>query len=292
MLPPHRRLALDRTSVQGLRVSKQKRRIPVIRFVSCLSLAAGVATLASLNAACNKEAPPAQAPQAPTQGYGAYPQQPGQPAQGYPQQPGQPYAAPQAYPQQPGQPAPGYPQQPGQPAPGYPQQPMPGPAAPGPQASPFPGLPGAGGSPGAGGAPSSGGTAQAMDPNFAAVAAAPLGVFAATEAPGMQKDGPMVAGNFTPGQTLEGTFTFQPGKCYTLVAQGVGITSLGLEMQYVTPLPGFAPSIGMSTQKGAQASIGGKANCLRPLSPFPAQAKFIVTANAGSGMAAAQLYSK
>jgi hypothetical protein len=131
-----------------------------------------------------------------------------------------------------------------------------------------------------------------MDPNFAALAAGPLSLFANTEAPGMQKDGPMVAGNFQTGQTLEGSFTFQPGKCYTLVAQGAGITSLGLEMQYVTPVPGLAPSIGKSSQNGAQASIGGKANCLRPISPFPAQAKFIVTAKAGAGMAAAQLFSK
>ena len=39
-------------------------------------------------------------------------------------------------------------------------------------------------------------------------------------------------------------------------------------------------------------SIGGKANCLRPISPFPAQAKFIVTAKAGAGVIAAQLFSK
>ena len=33
-----------------------------------------------------------------------------------------------------------------------------------------------------------------------------------------------------------------------------------------------------SPQKGAQASLGGKGNCLKPLSPFAANAKFIVTA--------------
>ena len=108
----------------------------------------------------------------------------------------------------------------------------------------------------------------------------------------MAKDGPIVAGNFQAGQTLEGSFTFQPGKCYTLVAQGAGTTPVGLEMQYVTPIPGLAPSIGKSSQSGAQASIGGKANCLRPISPFPAQAKFIVTAKAGAGVIAAQLFSK
>jgi glycerol-3-phosphate dehydrogenase len=55
----------------------------------------------------------------------------------------------------------------------------------------------------------------------------------------MQKEGPTVAGNFQAGQTLESTFTFTPGKCYTLIATGAGVTDVGLEMQYVTPVPGL-----------------------------------------------------
>ncbi len=139
---------------------------------------------------------------------------------------------------------------------------------------------------------SGGGTAQPLDPNLAAAATTALGAFAATEAPGMTKDGPAVAGNFQEGQTLEGTFTFQPGKCYTLVAAGVGITQLDLEMQYTTPIPGLSPSIGKSTQTGAMVSMGGKNNCLRPMSPIAAPARFIVRATKGAGLAAAQLYSK
>lgn len=261
---------------------------------TCLSLPLAtvlVGTLVGFGVlGCSKDPVPPQQPQPYAGQPGAYPQQPG----AYPQQPGaypqQPGAYPQqpgAYPQQPGaapQPG-GFPQQPGQPAPGQPGQPAPGQ----PGASPFPGIPGLGG----GGAPASGGgSAQALDPNLAALATGPLGLFANSEAPGMAKDGPVVAGNFQTGQTLEGTFTFQPGKCYTLVAQGAGPSAVGLEMQYVTPLPGLAPSIGRSGQSGAQASIGGKANCLRPISPFPAQAKFIVTAKAGAGVIAAQLFSK
>ena len=95
-----------------------------------------------------------------------------------------------------------------------------------------------------------------------------------------------------PGQTLEGAFTFQPGKCYTLIGTGVGITQLDLEIQYVTPVPGLAPSVGKSSTKGAQASIGSGNNCLRPISPIAAQAKFIIKATSGAGVAAAQLYSK
>ena len=258
-----------------------------------LSLFVALVPLVTLTACGSKDPPPAQQP-TPYGAQAGYPQQPG----AYPQQPG-------AYPQQPGmapQPGaqPGFPQQPqpGAPQPGFPQQPgaQPGQPAPGqPGAAPggFPGIPGfPAPAPGGGGGGASGGTAQPLDPNLAALAVGPLTLFANSEAPGMQKDGPIVAGNFQTGQTLEGSFTFQPGKCYTLVAQGAGITSIGLEMQYVTPLPGLAPSIGRSSQSGSQASIGGKANCLRPISPFPAQAKFIITAKAGAGVGAAQLFSK
>ena len=232
-------------------------------------------------AGCGKDEPPPQNPQQPYAG--GYQGQPGQPGQyGQPQQGGFPQ-------QQPGPQPGGFPQQqPGQQPGGFP----PG-GQPGGQPAPggFPGIPGfPAPAPGGGGA--SGGSAQALDPNLAALAVAPLGLFANTEAPGMAKDGPVVAGNFQTGQTLEAPFTFQPGKCYTLVAQGAGVTGVGLEMQYTTPIPGLAPSIGRSSQTGAQASIGGKANCLRPISPFPAQAKFIVTAKAGAGVIAAQLFSK
>jgi hypothetical protein len=257
------------------------------------ALLSSFAALALAMTACGgdkQEQPPAQNPQPYAGGYqqpGAYPQQ--QPG-AYPQQ--QPGAYPQqqpgAYPQQ--QPG-GYPQQQPGAQPGT-QPGQPGQAGqPGQQPGGFPGIPGFPGGQ-TGGQTTSGGTAQPLDPNLAALATGPLAIYAGTEAPGMNKEGGIVAGNFQAGQTLESGFTFQPGKCYTLVAQGAGPTQIELEMQYVTPIPGLAPSIGKSSQKGSQASIGGKNNCLRPLSPMAAQAKFIVRATAGAGVIAAQLYSK
>ncbi len=233
-----------------------------------LSLLA-VSTAVALFAGCSKDQPPANQPQAYQGQYQAgYPQQ-GYPQQGYPQQ---------GYPQQ------GYPQQ------GYPQaQPTAQPTAT--ATAGIPGLPGLPGQqPASGGA--AGGTAQQIDPSLAALATGPLTVFANTEAPGMAPEGPTLAGNFQEGQTLEGSFTFQPGKCYTVLAVGAGITEIDIEMQYVTPIPGINPQIGKDSQTGSQASIGGKGNCLKPLSPFPANAKFIVRATKGSGVAAAQLYVK
>jgi hypothetical protein len=108
----------------------------------------------------------------------------------------------------------------------------------------------------------------------------------------MAKEGPTVAANFQEGQTLESAFSFQPGKCYTVVAVGAGITELDIEMQYVTPIPGLNPQIGNDGMKGAQASIGGRGKCLKPISPIATNAKFIVRATKGAGVAAAQLFVK
>src|SRR5262249_5305435 len=163
---------------------------------------------------------------------GAYPQQ--QPG-AYPQQ------QPGAYPQQPA-PNGAYPQP--APGPGPGPAPAPGPAPSGPGGLQIPGFPPAP----SGGGGASGGSAPALDPNLAPPAVAPLTIFANTEAPGMAKEGPTVAGNFQTGQTLESQFTFQPGKCYTVVAVGAGISEIDIEMQYVTPIPGLSPSIGHDTQ--------------------------------------------
>lgn len=211
-------------------------------------------------------------------------------------QPGQPQPQPgQPYPQQPGaQPQPGQPYpQPGQPQP-QPGQPQPAPGGSAQPQGPIPGLPAIPGFPapgGGGGGGAAGGTAQPLDPNLAGAAAVPLAVYGNQMAPGMTKEGPPVAGNFQTGQTLEGSFSFQPGKCYTLVAQGAGVTQVDLEIQYVTPLPGLSPSAGKSSTRGAQAHIGG-GNCIRPMSPIAAQAKYIVRAGAGAGVIVAQLYVK
>jgi hypothetical protein len=64
-------------------------------------------------------------------------------------------------------------------------------------------------------------------------------------------------------------------------------------MVAVTPIPGQSPQLGKDTSTGAQASLGGKGNCIKlALSPFPIQAKYIITATRGAGLAAAQLYVK
>ncbi len=109
----------------------------------------------------------------------------------------------------------------------------------------------------------------------------------------MAKEGPLVAGNFQPGQTLEGQFSIAPGRCYTLVAAGVGVSSIDLEMFLLAPIPGMQGSFAKNASKGAQTSIGGRANCVKlALSPVPVNAKWVATAKSGAGIVAVQLYAK
>lgn len=138
---------------------------------------------------------------------------------------------------------------------------------------------------------STGGTAQAFDAQLASMTSMPLALYAQTEAPGMTKQGEPVAGTFKTGDTLEGQFAFEPGKCYTLVAEGYGVTELDIALDYVTFVPGVNLHIADDTQKGSRASIGGgKGKCLKPLSPFQTSARFTLKARTGAGTAAAQLF--
>ncbi len=114
------------------------------------------------------------------------------------------------------------------------------------------------------------------------------------------KDGNMIAGNFQTGQTLEQSFTLQPGKCYTAIAVGAG-PGMQVDISMVAtapvPIPGFNPQFGSAAGKptptGSQAVLGSKGGCIKlALSPMPVQAKYVVTVSKGAGVVAAQLYSK
>ena len=201
-----------------------------------------------------------------------FPQYPPQPGYGQPgayPQPGQPGAYPQ-----PGQPG-AYPQ-PGQPG-AYPQPPAPYPQPPATQ----PPAPQPGGA--------SGGTAQSLP--VPPQAGALLQGLAAQHTQGMSPDGGAFAGNFQAGQTLEQSFQLQPGKCYTIVAAGLGITELDVQIVlHQPPLPPYTAA--QDNTSGNQAVLGGGGNCFKNPLPVGGPAKAIVKATAGQGVAAAQIYSK
>lgn len=227
----------------------------------------------------------------PQPGYGQPQPGYGQPQPGY----GQPQGQPPVY--QPGQPQP----QPGQPQPGQPQPNIGGipiPTFPGMPGIPGMGTPGGttGGTPGGTtGGPQGGsnsGLAQQIDPTMAAVATIPLMQLQSQHAQGMQKEGPVLAGNFQEGQRLEQAVQLMPNKCYTITATGAGIQELDVQLVIIAPLPGQTPALAQDNQTGSTAVLGGSGNCFRWSFPMGANAKWIMTATKGSGVAAGQMYVK
>jgi hypothetical protein len=246
--------------------------------------AAFVLAASAFVSACGGSNPEPQQPQQ-QQMYG----QPGQPGYGQPGQPGQPgYGQPQqpgyGQPQQPGygqpqQPGYGQPQQPGygQPDPnnpgyGQPQQPPPG--------APPPGGPMAG-SPGA-------------DAATAAAVRLALQPRAANEAKGMKEDGNAIGGMLAEGGALTQEFMLMPGKCYTVLGQGLPpVAELDMQLMAKPLMPAAPPLVLAADQtQGPSASIGSGKNCYK--NPFPVAAPVILTLKAtkGGGPAGAQVYSK
>ncbi len=199
-------------------------------------------------------APPAQAaPQGP---FGSMPQfqLPGFPAMGGASQPNNNGAQPQGAPQQ------------------------------GAQPGPFGGFPGPG-------QPSTG-SATPIDPNLASAATVPLMAYALQEAPNMNREGGVIAGQFREGQTLEQPMQLAPNKCYTVLAVGVGPQEVDISIVAVTPIPASSPVLASDNTNGPNAALGGRGNCYRWQAPIGINAKYVVKSTRGLGLIAAQLYSK
>ena len=148
--------------------------------------------------------------------------------------------------------------------------------------------------PGLPGAPPSGPPATPLDPMFAGVATAPLSAFATTEAPGMAREGNIGAAQFQEGQISEQNLTLQPGKCYAVLAVGVGVAEVDIALVGVSPIPGLQGVIARDGGSGSQASLGGKGNCYRlpPFALMPVPAKVVVKASRGAGVVASAVFTK
>ena len=128
-------------------------------------------------------------------------------------------------------------------------------------------------------------------PAAAAVAQPILTGLAQNEVAGMQPDGPSFAGQFQQGQTLEQAFQIQPGKCYSVIGVGVGITELDVQIVlHQPPLPPYVAAQDQGT--GPQAVLGGKGQCFKNPLPVGGPAKVVMTATGGAGIGMAQVYSK
>jgi hypothetical protein len=237
--------------------------------------AAFVLAASAFVSACGGSNPEPQQPQqqqmAGQPGYGP-PQQPGygppqQPGYGPQQQPG--YGPPQ---QQPGY---GPPPDPNNPGYGPPQQPPGAPGAPGAPPGPMAGGPGA-------------------DAATAAAVRLALGPRAANEAKGMKEDGNAIGGMLAEGGALTQEFMLMPGKCYTILGQGLPpVAELDMQLLAKPLMPSLPPAVLAADQtQGPSASIGSGKNCYK--NPFPVAAPVILTLKAtkGGGPAGAQVYSK
>jgi hypothetical protein len=108
----------------------------------------------------------------------------------------------------------------------------------------------------------------------------------------MARDGNVAAAQFQAGQILEVPFQMLPGKCYAVVAVGAGVQQIELSIALVTPVPNVNPTLAQSNAAGSTASVGGRGNCYKWTAMFGVNAKYVVRAMSGSGIIAAQLYSK
>jgi hypothetical protein len=135
------------------------------------------------------------------------------------------------------------------------------------------------------------GTAQPIDPTLAGAAGAILDKVAGSLAPGASREGPPMAANFAPGQTMEQVIPLQSGRCYTVVAAGPTVQAWDFQLILVTaPLP-VVPVLAHEAANGTPASLGGNGNCFH-WNWLPAQARVVVQVKQGGGIAVAQVYGK
>jgi len=133
-------------------------------------------------------------------------------------------------------------------------------------------------------------SATPIAPAAAAIATPALTALASAETRGMSPEGGAFAGNFQQGQTLEQPFNIEPGKCYTVVGVGVGITEL--DIQIVGQLGPMTQVLAQDNQQGPQAVVGSAGNCFKNPLPVGGPAKVVMTATGGTGIAVAQIYKK
>lgn len=110
-------------------------------------------------------------------------------------------------------------------------------------------------------------------------------------APGMRAEGTPVKLTLSQGQTGEGQFTLQPGKCYTLVGASMpGVIDVVVKATYPAPMQGTV--LGQNAQSGPMPVVFAKEACYRNPAPVGMPVRVEVLMKQGSGQVAIQPYSK
>jgi hypothetical protein len=143
-------------------------------------------------------------------------------------------------------------------------------------------------------APSTPAPAATTDPAVAAAIQPMLTQLASTQTvAGSKPLGASFVGNVGGAQTLEQQIMLQPNKCYSAVAVGMPpISELNVQFVAVTIVPGMAPILATDQDTGASATLGKKPNCYKWALPLPVAVRVVVSAAAGQGVAAAQVFEK
>lgn len=109
----------------------------------------------------------------------------------------------------------------------------------------------------------------------------------------MKEDGSAIGGMMNEGAELTQEFMLLPGKCYTILGQGLPpISELDMTLSLKLPLPGIPAVLAADQTTGPSASIGSGKNCYKYPFPLAAQVVLSLKATKGSGPAGAQVYSK
>ena len=115
---------------------------------------------------------------------------------------------------------------------------------------------------------------------------------AASEVQGMQPEGGAFAGQFQEGQTLEQPFNIQAGKCYSVIAVGMGVQELDVQI-VAQPAPMLPPAVlAQDSTSGPNATLGGRGQCFKNPLPIGGPAKVLLRATRGAGVAIAQIFVK
>ncbi|MFW5739078.1 MAG: hypothetical protein ACOC1F_01795 [Myxococcota bacterium] len=115
---------------------------------------------------------------------------------------------------------------------------------------------------------------------------------ASQNAPGMQPIGSMVRLTLQQGQTSEGQFQLQPGKCYTLVAASMpGV--IETEIKVTMPAPLTTQVLGQNAAgPNPMPVVWGGEQCYTTPSPIAMPVRLEVTMKQGAGTIGIQPYAK
>jgi hypothetical protein len=106
----------------------------------------------------------------------------------------------------------------------------------------------------------------------------------------MKPDGQLLSAKLAAGGHAEGSFTLQPGSCYTVVGFG-GFGVFEYQINLLTAPPAATQVMAQSTV-GVDPVVGAGDQCIRNPTPAPMTVKIDMSLIRGQGLVGAQVYKK